>query len=167
MTPPQDHTDAIWRALNPPAAAERPDELLRALSDDWTREAQGDAETIEILAEDLAKAAQAVAPQDRLVLLRAQVVERQARRLSVESFELGKRAVRAGSDRASLADQARELLDRHQAIRSADLEIAEPLRDPETARSLHDAFLEATYALAGGATSPRLARWAADEGLTP
>jgi hypothetical protein len=160
-------TDRILATLALPDGATAPDQVA-ALAADWRREAGDDDDSdaiIDMLLEDLGTAAQAIPASERLGLLHAQVTERAARRLSVQSFDLAKRRLSPEGAAADLSAQADALVQAHGALLQTLRSSVPADRRPPIERELQEVFLEATFVKAGGAMSPRLARWASDHGI--
>jgi 2-oxoglutarate dehydrogenase complex dehydrogenase (E1) component-like enzyme len=133
----------------------------------WLDEARagGDqsADVLAILRGDLERDAGPLAPRDRVVFLEAEVLDRELRALSNESFALGKQVV----DRKVADDEAkrrgRELLSRVEALSpKVDAITLEAKRVP-LRRQVEDVLLEALYAVERRAMSPRLDRYAQDQ----
>lgn len=154
--------DAVQLPAAPPA-----DQLVRTLAADWRREAGDDSDTdaiLQLLLDELRAAAAPLPAPERVDLLRAQVAERTARRINVDSFALAKEALAPGAERAALSVRADALL-AHAAAVSQALADIDPARREPVVRELEEVRLECVFVQAGGAMSPRLARWAADHGV--
>jgi hypothetical protein len=116
-----------------------------------------------ILRGDLERDLQPLAPRERLVLLEAEVLDRELRALSNESFALGKQLVdgKVGDDEAKT--RGRTLLSRVEALAPKVDAITIEARRVALRRQVEDTLLEALYAVERKAMSPRLSRYAQDQ----
>lgn len=140
--------------------------LARELAADWRREAGSSdeaASVLSILREDLAKDLKGRSPKERLDVLRGEVYERRAGALGVRSFKLGRAVVDGTIEEDKAHVRAKALQSELSALRPLvetieDRDIARPIE-----RELQAVKLEILHALAGGAMSGRLSRYAKDE----
>jgi hypothetical protein len=141
--------------------------LLGRLLPYWLDEARagGDqaAEVLAILRGDLERDVQPLAPRERLVLLEAEVLDRELRALSNESFALGKQVVdgKVGDDDAKR--HGRTLLGRVEALSPRVDAITIEARRVVLRRQVEEVLLEALYAVERQAMSLRLSRYAQDQ----
>ena len=141
--------------------------LLGSLLPYWEAEARAGGDQAEqvlaILRGDLERDAGPLAPRERLGLLEAEVLDRELRALSNESFALGKQIVdgAVGDDEAKR--RGRALLGRVEALSPKVDAIAIEARRVPLRRQVEDTLLEALYAVERKAMSPRLSRYAQDQ----
>jgi hypothetical protein len=140
--------------------------LLGRLVTDWLAEAQAGgalaSQVLALLRGDLERDAKPLAPRDRVVLLDAEILDRELRALGNASFALGKQLVDGTVD-----DDARgrglALLDQLEALAPRVAAVSLEPRRVALRRQLEDATLEALYAVERKAMSPRLSRYAQDQ----
>jgi hypothetical protein len=140
--------------------------LAAELAADWRREAGSGAEAESVLAilrSDLGPRLAGRSPTERLEVLRGEVYDRRVRALNVRSFALGRAVVDGtiGKAEAKAAGEAllSELASLMPVVRSVKDEEKRRVLD----RELQEVSLEAIHAVAGGAMSGRLQRYAQDE----
>jgi hypothetical protein len=141
--------------------------LLGRLAADWLDEARAGGalanQVLSILRSDLERDTQPLAPRDRLVLLEAEVLDRELRVLGNDSFALGKQIVDGNVADDDARSRGRALLSRLEAVApKVDAITLEPKR-VALRRQVDDAMLEALYAVERKAMSPRLGRYAQDQ----
>lgn len=140
--------------------------LLRRLAADWLAEARAGGalseQVLSILRGDLERDAQPLAPGDRLVLLDAEILDRELRVLGNASFALGKQIIDGEVDDATARDRGRAILSNVEATaRKVDTITLEPSR-VALRRQVEEVMLEALYAVERKAMSPRLDRHVRD-----
>jgi hypothetical protein len=145
-------------------------QLIADLVVDWAREADSDPDPESVLAvqrTDLGQAARCKSAQERLNVLRVEVLQRKINRLSVASWALGTGVVdhkiaaeAARAEGQKLIAQADALVPRVAAI--ADADAVKRLR-----RDLNEVRMEALYAVEGKAMSIRLNRYQEEHSQTP
>ena len=145
---------------------ERGRALLGRLLPHWLEEARSsdgmETQVLTLLRDDLARDLQPLAPRDRLVALEADVLDRELRTLSNETFALGKQVIDGGLADADARARGQALLSRAEALSpKVDAITLEAKRLP-LRRQLEDALLEALYAVQRQAMSHRLNRYAQD-----
>jgi hypothetical protein len=150
---------------------ERGRALLGRLAGDWLEEARAGgalaSQVLTILRSDLERDAGPLSPRDRLVLLEAEVLDRELRAIGNESFALGKQIIDGQVDDVAARARGRDLLGRLEAIAPrVDAITLEPRR-VALRRQVEDGMLEALYAVERKAMSPRLSRYAQDAGGPP
>jgi hypothetical protein len=140
--------------------------LLARLLPYWLDEARAGGalaeQVLTILRDDLEREVQPLAPRDRLVLLEAEVLDRELRALSNESFALGKHIIDGSVADADARSRGRGLLDRAEALSPKVDAITLEAKRVGLRRQLEDALLEALYAVERKAMSSRLSRYAQD-----
>jgi len=140
-------------------------ELARVLADDWLREA-GDNElsqqVIELLRTELLAAASPLAPEARLDLLEAEVIDRELRPLSFESYELGKAVIDGTVIDAAATTRGREILARVEALGPRVRALLDAGRRRVLQRRLEEVMLEGLYAVERKAMSHRLGLYLKD-----
>jgi hypothetical protein len=146
---------------------ERGRALLGHLAAAWLEEAHAGGalanQVLSILRSDLEREAQPLAPRDRLVLLEAEVLDRELRVLGNDSFALGKQIVDGKVADDDARSRGRALLGRVEAVApKVDAITLEPKR-VALRQQVEDAMLEALYAIERKAMSPRLSRYAQDQ----
>jgi hypothetical protein len=137
---------------------------LSELAADWLREAGNDRDAAEILAllrTEFHEKLDGKSPMERRDIVRWQSVERRLRRLSVQSYALGKKVV----DGTIADDQARTegeaLMAASDAITARWKAIVDPQAKANIQRDLGEVQMEALYAIEKKAMSLRLGRYAA------
>lgn len=145
---------------------ERGRALLGRLLPYWLEEARAGGalgpQVIEILRNDLQRDAQPLSPRDRLVLIDADILDRELRALANDSFALGKQVIDATVSDDIARDRGRALLAQLELLRPRVDAIALDAKRLALRQQLEDALLEALYAVERKAMSPRLNRYAHD-----
>jgi hypothetical protein len=141
--------------------------LLGRLLPYWLDEARAGgehaADVLAILRGDLERDVQPLAPAERLVLLEAEVLDRELRALSSESFALGKEVVDAKVADDEARRRGRALLDRVAALSPRVDAITIEARRVVLRRQVEEVLLEALYAVERRAMSLRLSRYLRDQ----
>jgi hypothetical protein len=142
----------------------RGEQLLAELIDYWLAEARSAGEladdVLRILRGDLERDVEGRGPEDRLALLEADVLDRELRGLSVESYALGTSIVDGEADDDDARSRGRALMARADALSPRVAAIALDDRRAALRRQLEDVLLEALFAVERGAASLRLGRYA-------
>jgi hypothetical protein len=165
--------DELQRELAPRMLAgltgsdlDRGRDLLGRLAVDWLDEARAGGtlanQVLSILRSDLERDAQPLEPRGRLVLLEAEVLDRELRALGTESFALGKQIIDGAVDDNDARSRGRALLVRLEAIAPKVDAITIEAKRVALRRQVDDALLEALYAVERKAMSPRLDRYVHD-----
>ena len=139
--------------------------LLAALVDHWLAEASAGTvghQVLAILTGDLDAAIRDKAPEARLELLRAQLLERRLQLLSTRSFDIGRRVVDGAVDPATAGADGRAILAEVEAMAPEVRAIKDPVLQAPLNRMLQEIMLEALYAVEHKAMSGRLSRYATD-----
>lgn len=148
------------------ADLERGRALLARLIPHWLEEAQGAGnlaqQVLTISRNDLERGVAPLAPPDRLVFLEADLLDRELRALSNESFALGKQLV-DGAAPGDAQARGRALLAKAEALAPRVDAISLEARRVPLRRQLEDALLEALYVVERKSMSPRLQRYAQDQ----
>lgn len=147
--------------------------LVVELVADWRREAGDDKDSADVIAllrgelSDKLAAARAQGPDTGLEILRAEVYDRRARALSRRSFALGKAVIDGAIADADARTRGQQILDEVKALQVQIRALKNPDRVRVLTNDLQEVSLEATFAIARGATSRRLGDYQASKSGAP
>lgn len=143
----------------------RAEELLTALARDWALEAGDDetsAETLRILQAELDARLAGRNAAEQLEVLEAEVLDRELRKLSRESFELGRQLIAGEVEQQAATAQGMALLAAAEALGPRIQALGDPARRLPLETEQQNVVLEALFAVEQKAMSGRLSRFAAD-----
>ena len=140
---------------------------LSELAADWLREAGKDSDApaiLDLLRKEFREQLDGKPAAVRRDLVRSISLERQVRRLSVQSYALGQKVV----DKQVAADESRRqgeaLMTAVDALADRWKAVADPSAKANLQRQIDEVRMEALYAVEKKAMSARLSRYAADKG---
>ncbi|HZS39229.1 MAG TPA: hypothetical protein VFF06_20500 [Polyangia bacterium] len=139
--------------------------LATELAADWAREANSDPDppaVLEVQRADLDAAVSGKTPQQRLDVLRAQVVERKINRASVATWALGTGVVDGKIAGDAARAEGQKLLAQIDALTADVKTLADADTSKRLMRDLNEARMEALYAVERKAMSLRLNRYQQD-----
>jgi 2-oxoglutarate dehydrogenase complex dehydrogenase (E1) component-like enzyme len=166
-TPEELCRDVVPAALAGLAGEERShgEALLLQLCRDWLAEAAGSKlpdDVLRILRQDLERDLGGLGPQERLAVLEAEVLDRELRALSRESYALGQEIIDHRIADAAARQRGERILAATQALAARVQAISSPARRGPLRHQLEEVMLEGLYAVEHKAMSSRLAQYARD-----
>jgi len=147
--------------------------LVVELVADWRREAGNDKDSADVIAllrrelSDKLAGAHAQGPDAGLEVVRAEVYDRRARTLSRRSFALGKTVIDGAIADADARIRGQQILDEVKALQPQIRALKNPDRVRVLTNDLQEVSLEASFAIARGATSRRLSDYRSSKSGAP